>query len=189
MFLNNKTISNVTYQVLFQTEIWISLSLSSVSLITLFLFMLVYAIARIRARDHSRETRRKAIKKLCKQEYLVLSYSISLMLSHLITIIQKALQFLLVEKIIIVPTNNFCLVVAILKHYFWLLTIFHCGAYSFKLYIKFRRTMDNSIIERNDWLKPILLTLAFIIIVASSIVACSLILHFSIKVRIRNNKN
>lgn len=180
-FSNYSNYSQAVSNALFQTEMWISMTLSSVSLLCLILFVTVYAIARIRTRDHARESRRTAVKKLCKHEYLVLSYSFSLMASHLVTVVQKVIQFLLVNKST-TPPSNFCLAVGILKHFFWLLAIFHCGAISFKLYFKVKRTLDNSIIERNDWLKPILLTLALVLTLASLIVAISLILHFTIKV-------
>lgn len=191
MGIQNNTYKNDIYSIsnrshaisnaLFQTEMWISMTLSSLSFLSLILFVVVYAIARIRTRDHARESRRTALKKLCKHEYLVLSYSLSLMASHFVNVVQKVIQFLLVTESKS-PPSDFCLAVGILKHFFWLLAIFHCGAISFKLYVKIKRTMDNSIIERNDWLKPIIITLAIVLVLAVSIVTISIILHYTIKV-------
>lgn len=173
--------THITEKTLVQIEMWLSMTLSSFSLLALIVFVMVYAVARIRTRDHLRESRRTALKKLCKHEYLVLSYSFSLTISHLVTVIQKAVQFLFVTRLA-APASTLCLVIGVLKHYFLLLAIFHCGAISIKLYFKVKRTMSNAIIERNDWLRQIVLTLTLIFLLATSIVVCSLIIHFSIKV-------
>ena len=176
-----------THNDLFEAEIWTSVALSSVSLTTLIVFWIIYATAQVRTRDRARENRRTALRKLCKHEYLIFSYSVSLAISHLVTIVQKSMQFLIVKKLGS-HVQNMCLVVAVLKHYFWLLALFHCVAISYKLYVKLTRT-TNSIVERKNRLKPILLTLAFIFSFTSFITVFAIILHFTIPVKYHSNNH
>lgn len=172
---------NRTYNALFEAEIWTSISLSTLSFIALVAFLIVYTIAHIKSRDHAKENKKTAFKKMCKNEYLVLSYCISLIITHFITISQKAIQFLFTNAIVNPISHNYvCLTIAILKHHFWLLSLVHCSAISFKLYFKLTKNMNNEILERNDWLKAIVKTLSLITLLASLISVCAIILHFTI---------
>ena len=78
-------------QLLYKMDTYATIGLSSVSCISLLFFTFIYIDAQIKLRDHLKETKKSAFKKIFRHEYLVFSYCLSLFFSHLFSIAQKAL--------------------------------------------------------------------------------------------------
>lgn len=164
---------------LYEIETWLTISLSSLSLVSILIVSITYIFVHIRSRDHAKETTRAALRKMVKNEYLVLSYCLSLFISHLITVLHKITSKYFLNGY--VRTDLMCLVVGILKHFLWLTCLFHSNAISFKIYLKFSKTMNSNLMRQNNWIKSASKIFFFIYGLSFLMNACSIAIHFGVK--------
>lgn len=164
---------------LFEIETWLTISLSTISFVSIPIVVTIYIFAHIQFRDHTKETRRSVLRKVVKNEYLVLSYCSTLFVSHLITMLHKLASKYFLNGF--VRTDLMCLVIGILKHFLWLCCLFHSNAISFKIYLKLSRTMNANLIRQNNWLKSASKIFLYIYSCTSIISACSIAIHFGVK--------
>ncbi|RMZ93518.1 hypothetical protein BpHYR1_054277 [Brachionus plicatilis] len=164
---------------LYEIETWLTIGLSSLSFISILIVTITYIIAHFKARDHAKETKMSVIRKLVKNEYLVLSYCSSLFISHLITPLHKLASKYFLSGF--VRTDLMCLVVGILKHFLWLSCLFHSNAISFKIYLKLSKTMNANLMRKDNWLKSASKIFFYIYGATFVISACSIAIHFAVK--------
>lgn len=164
---------------LFEIETWLSITLSSLSLVSILIVLITYICVHIKSRDHAKETIRAVLRKMLKNEYLVLSYCLSLFISHLITVMHKIASKYFLNGFL--RTDLICLIVGILKHFIWLTCLFHSNAISFKIYLKFSKTMNSNLLRKDNWIKSASKVFFFIYGLAFFMNACSIAIHFGVK--------
>ena len=164
--------SNVLYEV----DTWLTVFLSIVSIISIIFFTFIYIHSQIKARDHVKDTKKSAFKKVIRNEYLVLSYCVALFFSHLFTIAQKISNKYFIDDM---QDIQLCLAIGILKHFFWTTAIFHSNAVSVKVYMKLTKTNNNNFLDRKDWFKSAIKIFIYIYTSSFIILACSLSVNFT----------
>ncbi|CAF1014715.1 unnamed protein product [Brachionus calyciflorus] len=187
MELNNLTtrpIDNTTKDkllfdnTLFLIETWLTITLSCVSSLTILFITILYIVAHVKSRDHVKETRKFIIKKLIKNEYLVISYILCLLASHIASILHKLISKYYVYNL--QKVNSLCLSIGILTHSLWLLTLFHSNAVSFKIYLKLSKSLNGNLSDKKNWLKSATKIFSYIYGATILIMSCSVSIHFGI---------
>lgn len=179
-FVSNSTLfRNQFSTILFDLEVWLTISLSSISSLSLLTITIIYIITQIRSRDRVKESRKLILKKLVKNEYLVFSYCLSLFFSHILSVSHKLITKFFVEGI--VRIEFLCLIIGILKHYFWLSSLFHSNAVSVKIYLKLSKSLNDNLNDKKNWTKSALQIFAYIYGATILIVVCSILIHFNVK--------
>ena len=113
---SNRTLLNqqINYnELLVKMDTYATIGLSSLSCLALLFFTLVYIDSQIKFRDHAKETKKSAFKKIFRHEYLVFSYCLSLFFSHLFSIAHKVLLKFYMEAV--PDTKYVCLILGIFK--------------------------------------------------------------------------
>lgn len=159
-----------------EIDSWLTITLSSISCIALIVFTVIYVVAQVQARDHIKETKTTAFRKLYRHEYLVFSYCFTLFFSHFLSIAQKVILEYYTNGINTV--DSYCVIIGILRHFFWLATIFHSNAVSVKIYLKLTKAANNNLLERKDWHKAALKIFAYIHGSALVIIILSISIHY-----------
>ena len=72
-----------------EVDVWLVVSLSAISIFIIISFTAMHIVVQVEARDHAKETKKMAFKKLFRNEYLVFSYCLSLLMSHSINVFHK----------------------------------------------------------------------------------------------------
>ena len=162
--------------VLYEVDLWLTVLLSGISCISLVFFTLIYLHSQVKARDHVKDTKKSAFKKIMRNEYLVLSYCLALLLSHLFTIAQKLINKYLLDDM---QNTNLCLSIGILKHFFWITAIFHSNAVSIKVYLKLTKSNNSNFLDRKDWFKSAIKIFIYIYSSSFVILAISLSINFT----------
>jgi hypothetical protein len=178
----NGTSMNITYEneydeTLLKVDTWLTVGLSTVSCLSLVFFTIVYVITHIKSRTKSKLNKKTALKKIYKNEYLVLSYCFSLFFSHLVSIAHKLIITYFVfngyENI-----RSYCLVVGTLKHFFWLTTMFHSNVVSFKVYKKLSKAKNTTVLTKKNRFRVALKIFSYIYGSAFLLITISLLIHF-----------
>ncbi len=111
---SNKTSLPLNYsELLIKIDTYTTIGLSSLSCLALIFFTFVYIDTQIKFRDHAKETKKSAFKKIFRHEYLVFSYCLSLFFSHLFSVAHKVLTKFYMDSV--ADTKYVCLTLGILK--------------------------------------------------------------------------
>jgi hypothetical protein len=178
----NGTSMNITYEneydeTLLKVDTWLTIGLSTVSCLSLVFFTIVYIITHIKSRTKSKLNKKAALKKIYKNEYLVLSYCFSLFFSHLVSIVHK----LVITYFVFNGFENimsYCLVIGTLKHFFWLSTMFHSNVVSFKVYKKLSKAKNTTVLIKKNRFRSALKIFSYIYGSAFLLITISLLIHF-----------
>jgi len=100
-------------EILVKMDTYATIGLSSLSCLALLFFTFVYIDSQIKYRDHAKETKKSAFKKIFRHEYLVFSYCLSLFFSHLFSIAHKVMLKFYMEAV--PDTKYVCLILGIFK--------------------------------------------------------------------------
>ena len=174
----NSTFDTSFSYTLYEIESWLTIILSSLSSFSILIISFMYLIAHVKSRDHNKESRKTAVRKVIINEYLVLSYCLSLFASHLITVLHK-----IISKFFLNGMENIdllCLIIGIIKHYLWLSSLFHSNAVSIKIYLKLSKSLNGNLVDKKNWLKSATKIFFYIYGATFVIIVCSSSIHFGI---------
>nr|QVK45888.1 G protein-coupled receptor [Proales similis] len=157
-----------SHELLVRTRLSFSIILSVFSCISILFFSLTYLTSQVRNRDKHKETKKTALRKLARNEYLVLSYCTALLLSHLAGVGRRLVQLLMRSDS--AGKSVGCVTSAAICHFLWLSVLVHSSAVSYKIYAKLTKERSNSVIEKKPSLRAILKNLLLIYLIALVIV-------------------
>jgi hypothetical protein len=165
-------------ETIYKIDSWLTIGLSIVSCILVIVFLVAHIIGQVEGRDHNKETKRSAFKKLLRIEYLVFGYCIVLFFAHFFTLIHKLFIQLVLNNFIVANRLSICLTMAVLKQFFWLLSVIHTNALSIKIYRKLSKSIDTNTLNQSGCIKTAINVFFCIYLAAFSIILGSLAAHF-----------
>jgi hypothetical protein len=190
IFVNKSTNQTLSYnETLLEIDNWLTILLSSVSMVALIVFTVLYILAKVK--NKSKDSKRVLFKKVFKKEHLIFSYCTALFFSHFVSIAHTIIGRLLnpsepgddfsssSSSFTFVNGSAYCLSIGILRQFFWLSTILHTNSISFKMYFRLSKTLNENLLNKRVQLKSAIQCYSYIYGITALIVIASVLVHFT----------